>query len=119
VYGNLPTQLPGFIRRDTGEALPLDFALAADSGEGAQATYVADIPVAKLSEGPALVTVRLDTLQSLGIPVRDSVQTRQVAVESLTRLVVTDAQGRRLPGFKLEGVPRAPGWTARFRGDAP
>ena len=119
VYGNLPTQLPGFIRRDTGETLPLDFALAAGSGEGAQATYVADIPVARLSEGPALVTVRLDTLQSLGIPVRDSVQTRRVAVEALTRLVVTDAQGRRLPGFKLEGVPRAPGWTAPFREDAP
>jgi hypothetical protein len=119
MYGNLPAQLPGSIRRDTGETLPLDFALVTGSGEGAQATYVADLPVARLSEGPALVTVRLDTLQSLGIPVGDSAQTRQVAVEALTRLAVTDAQGRRLPGFKLEGVPHAPGWTAAFRGDAP
>ena len=62
---------------------------------------------------------RSDRALSLGIPVRDPAQTRSVAVEALTRLVVTDAQGRRLPGFKLEGVPRAPGWTAPFRKDAP
>ncbi|MCB1182199.1 hypothetical protein KDM41_02120 [bacterium] len=119
VYGNLPAQLPGSIRRDSGEVLPLDFALAVESGEGPRATYVAALPVARLSEGPALVTVRLDTLLSLGIPVRDPAQSRPVAVESLTRLVVTDGEGRRLPGFSLEGVPHAPGWTAGLRGDAP
>ena len=43
----------------------------------------------------------------------------EAEVEALTRLVVTDAEGRRLPGFELEGVPRAPAWTAPFRGDAP
>ena len=38
---------------------------------------------------------------------------------SIGLLVVVHLLLGLLTGFKLEGVPRAPGWTAPFRGDAP
>jgi hypothetical protein len=119
VFDELPPRLPGAIRPSGGPPLALEFRLVTRDDSDRGQTYVAEIPVARIPEGAARITIQLGALREAGIPLQREELGQETTIESRTRIVIQDHRGRQADRIHLEDIPRAPDWARALREKAP